>query len=72
MADCFVRCFDCDPVRGGPRTWRWLCEDCATEQRDDHMAQTGHCDVQLSIVEKPTMADVLSTIRRVHRITGGW
>lgn len=67
MADVEVRCLDCP----GVRVWRWLCEECAVEQRNTHRALTGH-EVQLSIVEKPTMADVLSTIRRVHRITGGW
>ena len=41
MTDCSVTCNDCR-TDGLPKVWRYLCEDCAREKRDEHRLETGH------------------------------
>ena len=42
MTDCRVTCQVCRTDTGQPKTWRWLCEDCATECQQRHHTETGH------------------------------
>lgn len=42
MTDCRVTCQTCRTENGQPKTWRWLCEDCAQECQDRHRTETGH------------------------------
>lgn len=42
MTDCRVTCQTCRTDTGLPKTWRWLCEYCASECQDRHRAETGH------------------------------
>lgn len=69
MTECHVSCYECGENRT-PKIWRWLCEECAEEQRDRHRHETGH-NPELHIALETTVADILRDIGRVHRITGG-
>lgn len=70
VPECVVRCYECPPVKGSPRKWRWLCRDCAEECQQRHREQTGHRDVQLILAEQPSIKHVQTMI---SRLTGrGW
>ena len=49
MTDFRVTCQACR-TDTGPKVWRWLCEDCATECQDRHRAETGH-QTELQIID---------------------
>lgn len=60
MSDCTVVCQTCRTDTNQPRTWHWLCEDCATEHAQHHRAKTGH-PVELNITVEQTLDSLRKT-----------
>jgi len=72
MTECTVTCRDCSEP---PKTWRWLCVECAEEQLGRHRADTGHNPV-LHVAAEVTLDDIrrdMTAARRVMlRKAGPW
>lgn len=64
-----VRCFDCVTDHGGPKQWKWFCEECAVNCQDTHRRDTGHRP-ELTLVPEPTMESLRHQIKKVS--WGSW
>lgn len=63
MTDCRVTCRVC-VTDAGPKVWRWLCEECASDCQDRHRADTGHA-TELLVVPDESFDDFLVKVKRV-------